>query len=313
MKRTVRRARALANGSSLPQTERVHPRSEDLDAASVAEVVARLQREDVAAVRAASKLTPVVAKAALAAAEALKRGGRLVYVGAGTSGRLGVLDAAECPPTFGTDPEQVIAVMAGGPRAILQAVEGAEDDAGAGERAMAEHRVTRRDFVVGISASGRTPFVLGALRAARRKGASTALVCCSRPPRATKADLVLFADTGPELIAGSTRLKAGTATKLVLNAISTAAMVALGKVHRGRMVSLRASNQKLRGRAKAMVAELAGVSVAAAEKLLERSGDQPAVALAMHFAGVPRAEAEVLVKTKSLRRLEREHRSRAKN
>ncbi len=294
----------------LPPTEAPHPRGEDLDLSSVMEVVRRLHEQDLAAVHAVGRVLPDVAALAEAAFQSLKAGGRLVYVGAGTSGRLGVLDAAECPPTFGTNPKQVVALLAGGAAAMLRAAEGSEDDAGEGARAIRRIRVEAADLVCGISASGMTPFVRGALDESRKSGAKTALVCCNRELDSAAADLLVVVDTGPELIAGSTRLKAGTATKLVLNAVSTAAMVAMGKVYRGRMVELLPTNGKLASRARRMVAELAGLPEAAASKLLDRAGGSPKVALAMHFTGLGRAAAERALQTASLRALERRSRTR---
>jgi N-acetylmuramic acid 6-phosphate etherase len=240
---------------------------------------------------------------ARAVSEALRAGGRLLYVGAGTSGRLGVLDASECPPTFGTSPKQVQAVIAGGRRAMTHAVEGAEDDAGAGAASVIGLRVEPRDVVCGISASARTPFVLGALEEARRRGARTVLVCCNRPAPRVEVDHVLLAETGPELVAGSTRLKAGTATKLILNALTTAAFVSLGKVYRGRMVDVRPTNEKLRTRAARMVAELTDLAPATAARLLEQAGGEVKVALAMHFTGLSAKEAKRRLKDTALRDL----------
>jgi len=255
-------------------------------------------------VEAVGFVLPEVATAAGWIASALGRGGRLFYVGAGTSGRLGTLDAAECPPTFGTKPRQVQAVIAGGRRALTRAVEGAEDDTRAGARALRLKRLGAKDVVCGISASATTPFVLGALEHARRRGAKTILVCCNPEARsAPVADVVIAPDTGPELIAGSTRLKAGTATKLVLNALSTAAMVALGKVFRGRMVDVNPLNQKLRVRAERMVAELAELPLPEARALLAKARGQPKVALAMHFGNLTRGQAVRALAEKGLRQL----------
>ena len=299
--------RCRISATRLPSTERPHPRSGDLDALSARELLRRLHSEDLQAVRAVGKVLDVVARAAELAAEALGRGGRLIWVGAGTSGRLGALDAAECPPTFGTRPSQVVAVVAGGARALRSAVEGAEDDPRDGAARIRRLRVGRRDLVCGITASARTPFVLGALLEARRRGARTALLCCAdRPPRPPPADLVIAVPTGPELIAGSTRLKAGTATKLVLNAVSTAAMVRLGKVYRGRMTSLGVlGNHKLRRRALRTLAELTGASEARSRRLLEAARGRVDVALAMAFTGRPAREAAGLLRGRGLRVLER--------
>jgi N-acetylmuramic acid 6-phosphate etherase len=205
---------------------------------------------------------------------AFRSGGRLFYVGAGTSGRLGVLDASECPPTFSTPPEMVQGIMAGGPAALWSSVEGAEDDADAGARAVRFRGVDRRDVVVGIAASGRTPFVWGALGAARDAGARTVLVCFNphlEIPRPLRPDVAIAPDLGPEILTGSTRLKAGTATKLILNAFTTLAMVRLGKVAGNLMVDLNPSNRKLRDRAVRIVRALTGADASAARGALERS------------------------------------------
>ncbi|MBN1210071.1 MAG: N-acetylmuramic acid 6-phosphate etherase [Myxococcaceae bacterium] len=289
-----------------PPTERLHARADDLDLLSLEAVVHRLHQEDLAAVRAVRTALPSVAAAARAVAEALRAGGRLLYVGAGTSGRLGVLDASECPPTFGTDPSQVQAVIAGGRQALTRAVEGAEDDKAAGAEAVRRFRAGPRDVVCGISASASTPYVLGALAEARRRRARTVLVCCNPPGRRLRVDFLILALTGPELVAGSTRLKAGTATKLILNAITTAAFVSLGKVYRGRMVDVRPANAKLRARAARMVAELTELPLAAARRLLGEAGGSVKVALAMHFTGLGPEEARERLQHASLRALAQE-------
>jgi N-acetylmuramic acid 6-phosphate etherase len=237
------------------------------------------------------------------ATSVLRDGGSVLYVGAGTSGRLGNLDASEIPPTFGSKPKQFRALIAGGAPALVRAVEGAEDDEQQGRRAIAK-AVRGGDLVIGISASATTPFVRGALIEARKRKAHTALVSCN-PLSADRrlADLFVLPDTGPELVSGSTRLKAGTATKLVLNAVSTAAMIALGKVYRGRMVDLMPTNEKLRVRAVRIVQELSGLSEANARKLLKAAGGAPKVALAMHFARLSRRDAERRLTEKTLREI----------
>ncbi len=229
----------------------------------------------------------------------------MLYVGAGTSGRLGVLDASECPPTFGVPPSQIQAVIAGGRRALTRAVEGAEDDKAAGAAAVRRFRAAPKDVVCGISASASTPYVLGALAEARKRKARTVLVCCNPPRPRTKVDILILAPTGPELVAGSTRLKAGTATKLILNALTTAAFVSLGKVYRGRMVDMHPANAKLRARATRMVSELTELPVAKARRLLNAADGSVKVALAMHFAGLDRQEALEQLQGTSLRELQR--------
>ncbi len=251
-------------------TEGRNPRSRRLDALPTERVVALLLDEDRRALGAALRVHRAVARAASLAAKALRGGGRVVMVGAGTSGRLAVLEAAECPPTFGTRPASVRAVMAGGPRSVFRAREGAEDRRGAGRRVGL--RLRPRDLLVGISASSVTPYVRGALAGARRRGATTVLVTCAPGPglRAL-ADAVIAVPTGPEVLTGSTRLKAGTATKAVLNAITTAAMVRLGKVYENLMVDVRPTSAKLRDRSRRIVAEAAQVPERRAARALAAS------------------------------------------
>jgi len=253
----------------IPVTESLHPAGADLDRLSTARLVARLHAGDREAAHAVGRALAAIARLADAAAERLGRGGRLLYAGAGTSGRLGALDAAECPPTFGASPSSVVALVAGGTRALRRAVEGAEDDRAAGATAVAAARAGARDLVVGISASGTTPYVLGALAEARRRGAATALLTCN-PAARTPVDHRVLLATGAERIAGSTRMKAGTATKMALGLLSTAAFVRLGTVRGGRMIALRPASEKLRQRAVRNVAALAGVSASAARRLLSK-------------------------------------------
>lgn len=224
---------------------------------------------------------------------AFRAGGRLVYVGAGTSGRLGVLDASECPPTFGTPPELVVGIIAGGPKALMRSAEGAEDDVNAGAEAMDAARVVANDVVVGIAASGTTPFVRGALARAQTLGAKTALVSCSDPPAqlAATCDVVILPKVGPEVLTGSTRMKAGTATKLVLNAITTGAMIRLGKVYGNLMVDLMATSDKLRDRGQRIVMECCGVDRDRARAAIEAAGGSVKLAIVMLAAGVGKEEA----------------------
>jgi N-acetylmuramic acid 6-phosphate etherase len=255
----------------LSVTEAPHPRGKDLERLPAGRLLARLHAGDQEAVRAVGRALPALGRLTQLAVVALRSGGRLVYAGAGTSGRLGALDAAECPPTFGVDPRRVVALIAGGARALRGAVEGAEDDVSAGAAAVARARLGGRDLLVGISASGRTPFVVGALREARQRGARTALLTSNPVARAPGALRVVLA-TGPELVAGSTRMKAGTAAKMALGLLSTGAFVALGAVREGRMVGLRATNTKLRDRAVRNVMALAGVAAPEARRRLEAAG-----------------------------------------
>ncbi len=256
---------------SLSPTEQRNPRSMRLDEMSNAEAVELMLREDRLITAALLAERGKIERGVEFIVRSFRRGGRLFYVGAGTSGRLGVLDASECPPTFRTDPEMVQGIIAGGQTAIWQAVEGAEDDPSAGARAMDFRGVTKGDTVVGIAASGRTPFVWGALRAAKRRGATTILLCFNPHlviPRQDRPSLVLAPKIGPEILTGSTRLKSGTATKLVLNIFTTLAMVRMGKVLGNLMVDVKASNVKLRDRAVRIVRELTGADYAAAAAAL---------------------------------------------
>jgi len=243
--------------------------------------------------RAVARGIPQIAQAADTIAAALARGGRLIYVGAGTSGRLAALDAAECPPTFGVPREMVVALISGGARALTEAVEGAEDDAAAGGRDLRRTRCSKRDVVVGLSASGRTPYVLGALEAARQAGARTVAVVCNRDtPIARAAAVVIVAETGPEAIAGSTRLKAGTAQKLILNMLSTAAMIRLGRVYDNWMAGVAQTNRKLRERALGILREATGTGKAAARRALAGARGDLRVAFVMLKRGVTRDQAE---------------------
>jgi len=270
----VRGAEIGAVSGKLPSTEQRNPRSRNLDKMPLARAVALMIREESAAGAAVFKVRREIARAVEIIARSLRRGGRLIYAGAGTSGRLGVLDASECPPTFRMPPDRVQGIIAGGRAALWKSVEGAEDDAAAGAAAIAGRGVNRNDVVVGIAAGGRTPFVWGALGAAAQRGARTILLCCNPRlaiPAARRPTLVIAADTGPEVLTGSTRLKAGTATKLILNILSTLAMVRLGKVRSNLMVDLDPTNVKLRDRAVRIVQILTGAPPATARAALEKA------------------------------------------
>ncbi len=237
-----------------------------------------------------------IARAIDLAADRFKGGGRLIYVGAGTSGRLGVLDASECPPTFGTPPEMVVGLIAGGADALTRAIEGAEDDPDRGATDLERIKAGPRDLVVGIATSGRTPYVLGAVKYARSQGAATIGIACNRPSLlGALVDVEIALLVGPEVVAGSTRLKAGTATKMVLNMITTGAMIRIGKTLGNRMIDLQPTNEKLRIRSRRMLREIAGIDDAQAADLLERSGGRLKLALLMALAGVDRTEAERLL------------------
>jgi N-acetylmuramic acid 6-phosphate etherase len=272
-------------------TEQVNPNSINLDQLSSLELVELFNAEDQSAVAAVAAAKVQLAQAIELTAERLNHGGRLFYVGAGTSGRLGVLDAAECPPTFCTPPELVQGIIAGGAGALVRSSEDLEDSAEDGEAAIAQRQITQLDVVVGISAGGTTPFVHGALFAARERGSSTIFIACVPVEQVScEVDVDIRLLTGAEILAGSTRLKAGTATKLALNILSTGVMVKLGKVYGNRMVDVAVTNQKLRDRALRILQDLTGLSREAAGFLLERSGKWVKLALLMHWTGLEKQE-----------------------
>jgi len=275
-------------------TEARNPASEDLDGLTAQQIVQLINSEDAKIASAVAEQSEAIAQAIDVIADRLENGGRLIYTGAGTSGRLGVLDASECPPTFGTDPEMVQGIIAGGPAALTSAQEGAEDRLEKAREDLDARGVRAGDFVVGIAASGTTPYVRVALEHAKSLGARTAIVACSPPPANTlaAADIAIVAVTGPEVVTGSTRLKAGTATKLILNMITTGAMIRLGKTFGNLMVDLRATNEKLTDRSQRIVAEVCGIDRDAARALLDDAGGRVKLAIVMHALGVSRDEAE---------------------
>lgn len=265
----------LPYSSRLSPTEQRNSRSLKLDRLPVAKAVRLMLSEEAKVPWILMRWESELASAVMLVAGAFRRGGRLLYVGAGTSGRLGVLDASECPPTFRTPPEMVQGIIAGGEVALRRSVEGAEDDAAAGAHALRELKLSERDVVVGIAASGTTPFVWGALAEAKRRRAKTILLCFNpylKIPRPLRPQLVISPDLGPEVLTGSTRLKAGTATKLVLNTLTTLAMVQIGKVVSNLMVDVTPINVKLRARAARILQELAAVDESTARRTLEQSG-----------------------------------------
>lgn len=271
-------------------TESRNPRSARLDRLPTPQIVALLLDEDRRALIAAARQRAPIARAAVLVADALQAGSRVVFLGAGTSGRLGALEAAECPPTFGTDPDRIRAVMAGGEDAVFRAVEGAEDRDQDG-RAEAE-RLRTGDVLIGVSASSVTPFVRGALEAARARRVRTVLVTCApRPGLGAMADVVIAIATGPEVLTGSTRLKAGSATKAALNAITTAAMVRIGKAYGNLMVDLRQGSAKLRDRARRIVAAAGKVGLEDAARLLAEAGGEAKTAIVMARLGLGAEEA----------------------
>jgi len=278
-------------------TERRNPRTTAIDTSSSLEIVDLLNAEDRTVPEAVHRCRTDIAKAIDLAVDAFGAGGRLLYVGAGTSGRLGVLDAAECPPTFGSPPEMVVGVIAGGYSALVKSQEGAEDDVNAGMAAMDAQRVTDRDLVLGIAASGTTPYVRAALSRAQTIGATTALLTCADPPEvlAKTCDLLIVVRVGPEALTGSTRLKAGTATKLVLNTITTGAMVRMGKAYGNLMVDLMALSDKLKDRGERIVMEAGGVNRDKARTTIGAAGGSVKLAVVMARRGVPRDEAARLL------------------
>lgn len=271
-------------------TERRNPRTTGIDGMSTSAILRALNREDATIAARVRAALPAVEKAVELIVRRLRKGGRLIFVGAGTSGRLGVLEAAELPPTFGVARDLAQAVMAGGSECVFASKEGAEDDANDGARQVARREVKAKDVVIGVAASGDTPFVLGALEQAKRRRAGRVLVACARTPRGA-ADVAISVAVGPEVIAGSTRLRAGTATKMVLNMLTVTAMIRLGKVYENLMVDLQSTNAKLVARAVRITATLAKTSEAVAGRAIAAGGSVKA-AVVMLRLGVGRAAAE---------------------
>ncbi|QOJ13893.1 MAG: N-acetylmuramic acid 6-phosphate etherase [Planctomycetia bacterium] len=278
-------------------TEQRNPSSRMLDRATIAECVALMNAEDAALPAAVAAAAADVTRAIELVVAAFRAGGRLIYVGAGTSGRLGVLDASECPPTFLSDPRMVQGVIAGGYDALRRAIEGAEDNPQDGAAAMDERGVEARDVVMGITTGGTTPYVHGALRRARERGAKTIFFACvAREHVPDDCDVSIRVEVGPEVVTGSTRLKAGTATKLVLNMITTISMVQIGKVYQNLMIDVNTrGNTKLVDRGTRMIMTVTGLERTAAGRLLQESGGHVKTALVMHARGVGREEAQRLI------------------
>jgi N-acetylmuramic acid 6-phosphate etherase len=285
---------------SILTTEKRNPRSADLDARSTLDIVDIINREDALIAPAIRKERKRIAAAVELIVRAFHSGGRLFYVGAGTSGRLGVLDASECPPTYGVPRTLVQGIIAGGRSALVRSIEGAEDRAADGAVALARKRLTSRDVVIGIAACGITPFVHGAMKKARQLGAATAFITCApQAKRLIDADIIINPVVGPEVITGSTRMKAGTATKLVLNTLTTAAMVRTGKIHGNLMVDLRATNAKLQDRSERIIMILTGLSRPAARNLLNRASGRVKPAVVMHLRNVTFSKARDLLRSNS--------------
>lgn len=276
------------------RTEHRNAASKNLDRMSTPQIVRLMNREDRKVAAAVGRQLPDIARAVDAIVDGIRSGGRLIYVGAGSSGRMAVLDAAECPPTFGTSPKLVQAVIAGGRPAVTGAVEGAEDSVANAERDLREKKPARNDVVVGITASGTTPYVLAALKHARRNGATTVAITVNpRTPVARCAKILIATEVGPEVLTGSTRLKAGTSQKMVLNMLSTAAMARLGHVYENLMIDVKPSNQKVSYRILRILAEASGKSMSAAEHALRQAGHNLRVALVMLKLGVDARAAKI--------------------
>ena len=278
-------------------TEEQNLNSLDIDLKSTSEIVRIFHEEDRQAIKAVEAESEAIVRAIELCVAAFRAGGRLFYVGAGTSGRLGVLDASECPPTFSTPSEMVQGIIAGGDVALRRSVEGEEDKPDSGMRAVRERQLTSRDVLIGIASSGRTPYVIGALREARAIGATTIFLCCVPPPEEVKRWVTHFITpiVGPEIITGSTRLKAGTATKLVLNMLTTVSMIKLGKVYNNLMVDVHASNTKLVARSIRIVQAVTGVDAAVAEEALARAGGHAKLAIVMLTRRLNATDANTLL------------------
>lgn len=282
---SLRRLRRLSS-------ERRNPRTGDIDVLPVQTLLERISVEDRGVAGAVRREIPAIARAVEAAVAAFEAGGRLIYIGAGTSGRLGVLDASECPPTFSVPPGMVIGIIAGGDGALRRAVEGAEDDRAAGAADLRAVDLSPRDVVVGIAASGRTPYAIGALAYARGIGATTvSLACVAGSDLARHADIAIAPVVGPEVLAGSTRMKSGTAQKMVLNMLSTAAMIRIGKTYQNLMVDLSVSNEKLATRAVGILCDLTGIGSERAVALLAEAGGELKTAILMELGGLTDAAA----------------------
>lgn len=267
-------------------TEARNERTMRLDEMDVTELLTVMNEEDAKVAGAVKKEIPKIAQAVTAITESLKKGGRLIYMGAGTSGRIGLLDAVECPPTFGTSPDQVVGLIAGGSNAFIKAVEGAEDRAELGRIDLQNLELTAKDAVVGIAASGRTPYVIGGLEYAKQMGAKTISISCNKNAViSTISDIAIEIENGPEVLTGSTRLKAGTSQKLVCNMLSTASMIGLGKVYGNLMVDVQPTNEKLADRAKRIVMEATGCDASTAENTLRLTEGKPKPAILMILTG----------------------------
>ncbi|WP_260632137.1 N-acetylmuramic acid 6-phosphate etherase [Bacillus bingmayongensis] len=273
-------------------TETRNEKTMNLDEMSIIEFLKVMNEEDAKVADSVKQELPQIAKAVEAIVEAKRKGGRLIYIGAGTSGRIGLLDAVECPPTFGTEPEEVVGLIAGGEKAFIKAVEGAEDSKELGIQDLKDIHLTNTDVVVGIAASGRTPYVIGSLEYANSIGAQTVAVSCNKGSAIGKeANIAIEVNNGPEVLTGSTRLKSGTSQKLICNMLSTASMVGLGKVYGNLMVDVQLTNEKLVERAKRIVMEATSCDYETAESYLAKADNKPKIAIVMILAGFSKEEA----------------------
>ena len=278
-------------------TEQINPNTQDIDRLSTLEIVSMINEEDMTVAQAVQNALPQIARAIDGIVESLTQGGRVIYIGAGTSGRLGMLDAVECVPTFGISPDIFQALIAGGDIALTQSIEGAEDRAEAAEKDLQNILLSDTDVVVGIAASGRTPYVIGGVKYARSIGSLTIGLSCNSPaPLLDVVEIPIAVPVGAEVIAGSTRMKAGTAQKMVLNMISTATMVKMGKVYRNLMVDLRITNEKLRRRAHDIIIYLTGLDEDAAQKLLLDANNQVKTALVIFYCDVDQESANLILR-----------------
>lgn len=274
-------------------TEQRNPRTNNIDCKTTLEIIDSINAEDARVFTAVHRERESIAMAVDLITDAFEEGGRLIYVGAGTSGRLGILDASECPPTFGTEPNMVMGIIAGGEKAVFQSIEGAEDFSENGAKDIQQKEVNHRDVVVGITTGGTTPYVMGALFEAKKRKAGTIFLCCNRETTPSfDVDIIIRPIVGPEVITGSTRMKAGTATKLILNMLTTATMIKIGKVYENLMVDLRAVNAKLSDRAERIIMAVTGISREDAKKLLVSAFGNAKVAIVMQKLGLDYAEAK---------------------
>ncbi len=289
----ARGGRAVFEELSNLVTEKANPATKNIDRLSTTAVLRLINREDQLIAEAVAKEISYISKAVEMAVMTFKKKGRLFYIGAGTSGRLGVLDASECPPTFGTDPDMIVGIIAGGYKSLIRSREGVEDNTAAAAAEIAKHRIDKKDLVIGITASKRTPFVIEGLRRAAQTGAKTIFICCNPRKYAPQDfDLAICPVLGPEVIAGSSRMKAGTAQKMILNMITTAAMIKSGRVFGNRMVDLKATSEKLKERSKKIIMDLCGLDYPEAEKILKSAGGSVKTGIVMTKTGISKKAAE---------------------